>query len=190
MVALAVPAAAVALSQTEYGAELGLGAACCTVLVCFSRVYLGMHSVADILAGLLLAGLALPALLAVTAAADPLLVCSPAGPLLALPAVLLLVLLYPRADRWTPARGDTTAALGSWLGVLLAAHLNWRLEAGLKAGSGGSSSLALVPVRVMLGGILAATVKLFCKPLLQRLARSLWRRGGNGPELFCKVKLI
>merc|ERR1719187_890897 len=76
-------------------------------LVCCSRVYLGMHSVADILAGLAIDVLILPIILPLVHYADYFLLSSPLAPSITISLSVLAVWYYPGSDRWTPARGDT-----------------------------------------------------------------------------------
>jgi len=101
-----------------------------TFATTFSRPYMGVHSPADIVSGLLL-GFAILALhLGVGAAVDSWVVNSPSAPL-ALPIVLLaLVALYPHPAKWKSSPGDTVLVIASTTGVLTAAAVDAALAGG------------------------------------------------------------
>ncbi|XP_075738651.1 sphingosine-1-phosphate phosphatase 2 isoform X2 [Rhipicephalus microplus] len=91
----------------------------CTLL-CVSRLYLGMHTMLDLLVGLAFAWALLFPLAAITVTVEAWLLAQPwGGPLCA----ALLLLAYPAPPRWTPARGDTclvvTTVAGIWAGEAL-----------------------------------------------------------------------
>lgn len=97
------------------------------VLVCVSRIYMGMHSVLDVLAGVLYSSVILLLSLPALDLTDPLVLHSPWAPLLVLGLPLALALLCFRLDAWSTSRGDTAQILGSGAGVTLASHVNARL---------------------------------------------------------------
>merc|ERR1712179_696979 len=86
---------------------------------------------------------------------------------------LLCVWLYPGSDRWTPARGDTTAAMGSYLGVHLGSWLNYQLGMVDQAStlppytlmSPTLPDICLMLLRVLLGGLVAGLSYTLVKPL-------------------------
>merc|ERR1719431_2370896 len=130
MIGLAVPTSAVIFTMAKYQYPLMVGVSIAStwcILVCCSRMYLGMHSLADILAGLVLSSFLLLGVVPFVDYADSFLLCSPLSPAITMTSSLLCVWLYPGSDRWTPARGDTTAAMGSYLGVHLGSWLNYQL---------------------------------------------------------------
>ncbi|KAH9379533.1 hypothetical protein HPB48_022537 [Haemaphysalis longicornis] len=94
------------------------------LLLCVSRLYLGMHTVLDILVGLVLAWALLFVLCAVSLPAEAWLLGRPWGAPL---AAALLLYVYPAPPRWTPARGDTclvvTTVSGIWAGQALLPRL-------------------------------------------------------------------
>jgi membrane-associated phospholipid phosphatase len=95
--------------------------------VCLSRVYLGVHTVLDVLAGLLVAiimlVLCLPAITYLDWFVFDFEYTLIAAPLF----VILLLYVYPvEADKWSMDRGDTAAILGVGLGTLLGFHLHGR----------------------------------------------------------------
>jgi len=94
--------------------------------VCGSRLYLGMHTVLDVIAGLLfgaliLGGLILPNIDAV----DEYLVTDSYAPITLCIVIALSVVLYPAGNTWTPARGDTVIICAVVLGIYSGAWMNY-----------------------------------------------------------------
>lgn len=181
MISLAVPSSAVILTMSKYEYPLVLGvcvASTWCLLVCCSRMYLGMHSVADILAGLLLSSLLLLFVLPFVNFVDSFLLCSSFSPAITILLSLLAVWFYPGSDRWTPARGDTTAAIGSYLGVQIGSWLNFQLGLLYQASSlppyplmsPSLPDISLMILRVLIGGIIAGLTHTVAKPLTFKTA--------------------
>ncbi|CAH1791114.1 unnamed protein product [Owenia fusiformis] len=112
------------IDRYEYSWTLGLlGSVTWTLLVCLSRLYLGMHSILDLLAGLGIVIVSLPALLPWLDTIDYFQIYHPYAPLVIIGLGLFGAICYPAMDRWSTARGDTTliisvasgAAIGSWM---------------------------------------------------------------------------
>ncbi|XP_070385060.1 sphingosine-1-phosphate phosphatase 2-like isoform X2 [Dermacentor albipictus] len=83
-------------------------------LLCVSRLYLGMHTVLDLLVGLVVAWALLLPLVSVSVALEAWMLAWPWGaPLCA----ALLLLAYPAPPRWTPARGDTCLVVATVAGI-------------------------------------------------------------------------
>lgn len=97
------------------------------VLVCVSRIYMGMHSVLDVLAGVLYSSLILLLFLPVLDLTDGLVLHSPWAPVLVMLLPFVLALFCFRLDAWSTSRGDTAQILGSGAGITLASHVNARL---------------------------------------------------------------
>lgn len=97
------------------------------VLVCVSRIYMGMHSVLDVLAGVLYSSLILLVSLPVLDLTDLVVLHTRWAPVLVLGLPLVLALLCFRLDAWSTSRGDTAQILGSGAGVTLASHVNAQL---------------------------------------------------------------
>jgi len=181
MIGLAVPTSAVIFTMAKYEFSPVVGGSilstwCC--LVCCSRMYLGMHSLADILAGLVLSGLLLLWVVPLVHYGDSFLVCSPLAPAVTVPLSILAIWYYPGSDRWTPARGDTTAALGCYLGVQLGVWLNYQLGF-LHHPAGSNQYLIQLPalteaglmlLRVIIGGLIAVLTRAVFKPLTYHAA--------------------
>ncbi|XP_030627329.1 sphingosine-1-phosphate phosphatase 1 [Chanos chanos] len=97
------------------------------VLVCLSRIYMGMHSILDIIAGFLYSILIL---LVFGPALDPIdnfNLSYPYAPLLIVSLHVAMGLFSFTLDTWSTSRGDTAQILGTGAGVALASHLNHRL---------------------------------------------------------------
>jgi len=181
MLGLAVPTSAVffTMAKYEYSTILGLSimSAWC-ILVCCSRMYLGMHSLADILAGLTLSFLLLLWVVPMVDYVDSFLLCSTWAPAITIPLSLLAVWFYPGSDRWTPARGDTTAAVGSYLGVQLGGWLNYQQGILHQATSlppylivsPTMADTGLMLLRVIIGGLIAVLTRAVAKPLTYQVA--------------------
>ncbi|GIX91559.1 sphingosine-1-phosphate phosphatase 2 [Caerostris extrusa] len=52
---------------------------------------------------------------------------NPYAPLVTIAFMLLLQIIYPKTERWTPARGDTAVIMGTGTGFALGSWLNYRL---------------------------------------------------------------
>uniref|UniRef100_A0A8C6S760 Sphingosine-1-phosphate phosphatase 1 n=1 Tax=Neogobius melanostomus TaxID=47308 RepID=A0A8C6S760_9GOBI len=83
------------------------------VLVCVSRIYMGMHSVLDVLAGVLYSSLILLISLPALDLTDLVVLHSSWAPLVVLGLPLFLAMLCFRLDAWSTSRGDTAQILGS-----------------------------------------------------------------------------
>ncbi|KAK6998982.1 sphingosine-1-phosphate phosphatase 2 [Biomphalaria glabrata] len=103
----------------EFSLLLGLVVAVTwCLLVCFSRIYLGMHSALDVIVGVMFSAF----LMLVTApCVDPLdafIITSPLSMPVVIATCLALGLVYPRVDKWSTTRGDTTQALAVFSGIV------------------------------------------------------------------------
>ncbi|XP_076053788.1 sphingosine-1-phosphate phosphatase 2-like [Oratosquilla oratoria] len=103
------------------------GAITWCLLVCGSRIYLGMHSVLDIVTGLILTAIILAVTLPWVDTIDQLALTHPWSPVICIILTIAMVVCYPATDRWTPARGDTAVIVGVGCGSLLGAWVNYQL---------------------------------------------------------------
>ena len=74
-----------------------------TLLVCTSRMYLGMHSLGDVVAGLILSGVLLPPTLAFVHVSDKFFLQHPLSPLLVLTITLTAIFIFPCPSTWSPS---------------------------------------------------------------------------------------
>ncbi|KAK5928929.1 hypothetical protein CgunFtcFv8_010207 [Champsocephalus gunnari] len=92
-------------------------------LVCLSRLYTGMHSVLDVLSGVLISALILSSTYPYWESIDRFQLSSSFSPLLGVCLPLLLSYSYPQLDHYSTTRGDTTTILGAsggcWVGYWL-----------------------------------------------------------------------
>ncbi|CAG2114434.1 unnamed protein product, partial [Medioppia subpectinata] len=122
MVGSALPVSLVIFTLNRYEYSLWVGivfAIFWCVLVCGSRLYLGMHSVIDIIAGLLLTAFLMIIIIPLVDAIDQFHLTSPYSPFITIPLIVFLATVYPKSDRWSPARGDTCIIMGAGSGILL-----------------------------------------------------------------------
>lgn len=130
MVGVTMPFSIFAFSVTRYQLDwsccLAFAFMWCTI-VCLSRLYLGMHSVMDIVCGVILAVVLMALILPWMDTLDHLALSHPASPLLSIILTVAMVVWYPTTDKWTPARGDTTVIVGVGCGTLLGSWLNYQL---------------------------------------------------------------
>ncbi|KAJ8341313.1 hypothetical protein SKAU_G00336040 [Synaphobranchus kaupii] len=126
----AIPFALFVLSygRWEYPFTLGLvlSLSWCTV-VCLSRIYMGMHSILDIIAGVLYSFLILVVFQPALEVIDNFNQTYQYAPLIIISLHLGMGLFSFTLDTWSTSRGDTAQILGSGAGFALASHVNHRL---------------------------------------------------------------
>ncbi|XP_047466745.1 sphingosine-1-phosphate phosphatase 1 [Mugil cephalus] len=109
----------------EYPPTLGFSLALCwCLLVCSSRIYMGMHSVLDVIAGFLYSVLILLFFLPALDLIDGFNLTCRYAPLIIISLHLGLGLFSFTLDTWSTSRGDTAQILGTGAGVALASHVN------------------------------------------------------------------
>lgn len=109
----------------EYPFALGFSLALCWCLVvCVSRIYMGMHSVLDVIAGVLYSALILLFFLPALDMIDNFNLSCRHAPFIIISLHLGLGLFSFTLDTWSTSRGDTAQILGTGAGVALASHVN------------------------------------------------------------------
>ncbi|CAL1546874.1 unnamed protein product [Lymnaea stagnalis] len=88
-----------------------------SALVSVSRLYLGMHSVLDILAGLISAAALMMLTVPLVEPIDSLIITHPYSLPLMVLMCIILSLMYPSLEKWSTARGDTIMVLGVFSGI-------------------------------------------------------------------------
>ncbi|XP_046445265.1 sphingosine-1-phosphate phosphatase 2-like [Daphnia pulex] len=129
MVSVTVPFSVILLTANRYEYPVYIGVAIAftwCILVSTSRLYLGMHSVADILGGLALASLLLPVLLPLVDTLDAFLLTHPAAPGLLVTTTITLMLVYP-GSKFSSAKEDTAVILGSSMGLQLGGWISFQM---------------------------------------------------------------
>ncbi|CAN0235448.1 unnamed protein product [Ectocarpus sp. 12 AP-2014] len=105
-----------------------------------SRLYMGVHSIPDVLAGYLLGGFLLTFWLASGDAVDAFIVGNPMAWLVVLGGAGGAILAYPCPKRWTNSFGDTVIIVATAAGFLEACCL---LHRGGRGGGGGNGDVTL-----------------------------------------------
>lgn len=112
----------------EYPFVLGLLIAVAWAgLVAASRVYLGMHTAFDCIAGISLTAIALPWMLSVVEYVEYYQVTSPYSPFVSFLIPLLACVYYPKPKVWSITRGDTSNIVSIGSCCILSAWLNFQL---------------------------------------------------------------
>ncbi|XP_062323546.1 sphingosine-1-phosphate phosphatase 1-like [Osmerus eperlanus] len=112
----------------QYPFLIGLSVAICwSILVCISRIYMGMHSILEVISGFLFSLLILACFKPFLAQIDSFYLMSPYASLVIVTLHVSLGLLAFSLDSWSTSRGDTAQALGTGAGAALASHLNYQL---------------------------------------------------------------
>lgn len=140
------------------------------VVVCCCRLYLGMHSVADVLAGLGVAAFLLLFTIPIADYGDHFLLTSPLAPILTLTLSVLSIVYYPGSYKWTPARGETTYIIGGYFGTQLGCWLNYLL--GIIHPPADISNVPLQPLLLQFFlGLSRVVLGLFCIGCLRALVK-------------------
>ncbi|KAM8833238.1 sphingosine-1-phosphate phosphatase 1-like [Synchiropus picturatus] len=130
MSATAIPVALFYMTceRWEYPSTLAfIVAPCWCLLVCVSRIYMGMHSVLDVIAGVLFSAIILLFLLPLLDVIDSFIMTWHSAPLVIVSVHVGLGLFCFTLDTWSTSRSDTAQILGTGSGVALASHVNYRL---------------------------------------------------------------
>ena len=168
-----------------------------TFATTLSRPYMGVHSPADLLVGLVLGALILLADLRLGKAVDLWVLHSPLAPA-ALPLLLVaLMAAYPRPHKWKSSPGDTMLVMASTTGVLLAATLESREH--LAASSAQRITLPAFPtpltclnalLRLLAAGAACAATRALLKPvcvaLLEAALGPVW---GDAEEISASARV-
>jgi len=131
MVGFALPFSIFIFTQSRYVYPFWLGftlASIWCILVCGSRLYLGMHTILDVLAGILLSATILFISIPFIDMIDELHYKSTYSPLVSFSIICLMSIFYPKSDRWSPARGDTCVMIGFGFGTLIGTWMNFQLS--------------------------------------------------------------
>ncbi|MBN3286529.1 SGPP2 phosphatase, partial [Polyodon spathula] len=116
------------MHRYKYPFELGLVVAVVlSALVSLSRLYTGMHTVLDVICGVLITALVMAPTYPFWEVLDHLQLTSPYTPAFAVVVPFLMSYYYPRLDHYSPARGDTTTILGVWTGCTIGFWINFQL---------------------------------------------------------------
>eukprot|EP00903_Cladosiphon_okamuranus_P014154 g13153.t1 len=95
-----------------------------SAVIATSRLYMGVHSIPDVLTGYLLGGCLLGFWLTFGGGVDAFIVGNPAAWLAVLGGAVCAILAYPLPDRWTNSFGDTALIVATAAGFLEACCLS------------------------------------------------------------------
>lgn len=98
-----------------------------SVLVCVSRVYMGMHSILEVITGFLYTLLILAFFQPILEKIDTYYMMGHYAPLVIIVTHVSFGLVAFSLDSWSTSRGDTAQALGTGAGAALATHVNYQL---------------------------------------------------------------
>ncbi|XP_017177085.1 sphingosine-1-phosphate phosphatase 2 isoform X3 [Mus musculus] len=113
------------MDRYQYPFILGLMMAVVfSTLVCLSRLYTGMHTVLDILGGVLITAVLIALTYPAWTLIDSLDSASPLFPVCVIVVPFLLCYNYPVSDYYSPTRADTTTIVAAGAGVTLGFWIN------------------------------------------------------------------
>ncbi|XP_048200625.1 sphingosine-1-phosphate phosphatase 2 [Perognathus longimembris pacificus] len=113
------------MDRYQYPFLLGLTmAVVVSTLVCLSRIYMGMHTVLDVLGGVLITALLIVLTYPAWTLIDRLDSASPLLPVCAIIVPFFLCYNYPKTDYYSPTRADTTTIVAAGAGVTVGFWIN------------------------------------------------------------------
>ncbi|XP_054261167.1 sphingosine-1-phosphate phosphatase 1-like [Macrosteles quadrilineatus] len=128
MVGIAIPFSVIIYTMNRYQYPVALGVAmavCWCAVISLSRIYLGMHSVLDVVVGLVLAIALMVPVVPIVDTVDFILITNRWSPVALILASIPMIAFYPTTTHWTPTRGDTTTILGFCAGLYIGAWTNY-----------------------------------------------------------------
>lgn len=131
MVACGLPLSLVSLCSERYAINLPVSlfmASLFCLWVCCSRLYLGMHSLLDVTAGVLYALFCLIFVIPVLEPTDKFIMTYDYAPWILFPLGFLICYSYPKVKRWSTTRGDTAIVVGTVIGFSIGSSLNMYLN--------------------------------------------------------------
>ncbi|XP_024419751.1 sphingosine-1-phosphate phosphatase 2 [Desmodus rotundus] len=127
MAATAISFTLLISTMDRYQYPFGLGlmmAVVFSMLVCLSRLYTGMHTVLDVLGGVLITAVLIVLTYPSWTLIDRLDSASPLFPVCAIVVPFFLCYNYPASDYYSPTRADTTTILAAGAGVTIGFWIN------------------------------------------------------------------
>ncbi|XP_046663817.1 sphingosine-1-phosphate phosphatase 1-like isoform X2 [Homalodisca vitripennis] len=128
MVGIAIPFSVIIYTMTRYQYPVALGLAVAVTwcaIISLSRIYLGMHSVLDVVVGLILAMLLMVPVVPIVDSLDVFLLTNRWSPLILITVTIPMIAYYPTTTHWTPTRGDTTTIVAFCVGIYIGAWTNY-----------------------------------------------------------------
>ncbi|XP_003700813.3 sphingosine-1-phosphate phosphatase 2 [Megachile rotundata] len=128
MIGVSIPFSVVLFTMNRYIYPVSIGwtiAFLWCTLVCMSRLYLGMHTVLDIIAGLILAIVLMIILIPLVDITDYYILSNVWVVAILIAFSIGVIVYYPCSKKWTPTRGDTTMVVSVTTGIHVGAWLNY-----------------------------------------------------------------
>ncbi|XP_025162499.1 sphingosine-1-phosphate phosphatase 1 isoform X2 [Harpegnathos saltator] len=128
MIGVSIPFSVVLFTMNRYIYPIHIGciiAFLWCILVSTSRLYLGMHTVLDIVVGVILAIVLMIPLVPLVDTMDSYIVTNFWCLVILVAISIMAIVYYPCSDKWTPTRGDTTMVVSVTAGVHAGAWLNY-----------------------------------------------------------------
>jgi sphingosine-1-phosphate phosphatase 1 len=144
-------------------------------LVCLSRVYLGMHSILDIIGGLLYSFVLSIIIIKIVDSYGEILINNLMVGVIGYFGCILLCLIYPEKERWSSARSDTFLIVGVGggmiIGYILKQSLGWKDIGKIKKEN--EHSIYLWLIRSLIGSIIVLTVRFLSMKILYDMIRKV-----------------
>ncbi|XP_029034483.1 sphingosine-1-phosphate phosphatase 2-like [Osmia bicornis bicornis] len=170
MIGISIPFSVVLFTMNRYIYHVFVGwtiAFLWCTLVCMSRLYLGMHTVLDILAGLILAVGLMIILIPLVDITDYYILSNIWALAILIAISIAVIVYYPCSKKWTPTRGDTTMVVSVTTGIHLGAWLNY--NTGIMLTPPNSPPYQIIwPSYTMFGCMILRTILGFCCILATR----------------------
>lgn len=129
MAGAGLPISIIFMLYSKYNIDLSIyvfvGSMFC-LWICGSRLYLGMHSLLDVIAGILYSILIIITLLPVLETIDLFLLENKYSPMITFITGYLICYFYPslKPNHWSTARGDTISITGSAIGFSIGSYIS------------------------------------------------------------------
>ncbi|XP_034950898.1 sphingosine-1-phosphate phosphatase 2-like [Chelonus insularis] len=126
-ISVAIPFSMLIFTTSRYNCPIAFGITIVLIwcsLICISRLYLGMHTVLDVIAGLLLAIILMIPLVPLANILDYYLTNNFWALFILICTSITLIVYYPCSDRWTSTRSDTTMVVSVVSGINFGTWLN------------------------------------------------------------------
>ncbi|PBC29991.1 sphingosine-1-phosphate phosphatase 1 [Apis cerana] len=172
MIGISIPFSVVLFTMNRYIYPISIGWTIATLwctIVCMSRLYLGMHTVLDILAGLLLAITLMIPLVPIVEITDYYVLTNIWALAILIALSIGVIVYYPCSKKWTPTRGDTTMVVSVTTGVHVGAWLNYNIGS-MSAPTKSPPYNIIWPSYSMFGCMILRTILGFCSILATRAA--------------------
>lgn len=206
MMGLAVPCSAFFFTLTKYQFPLAPAVIIICVwslLVCSSRMYLGMHSLGDVVAGVVLTLLLLPPLITFVHLTDEFLTTDPRSPLTTLLITITSIIIFPSSpgQQWSASAATAVDVLGCYQGVILvgqwclhyAGHISIinHQTLSLPIPVPDSHLLIIMMLRILVGGLVAVIFRITIKPVTQTILQQIFKESDksakyNTPRIISK----